>query len=384
MIQRGLVMRKPVKESSDFEKRILEYSAVAGVILASTSPSLLKAAVHKTTVNVTNQTNYAIDFDGVDNDLIFSVYSNKLIVWDDGNPIGYSGAGGRRFASVLNSGDLISPGMNFIASALAWYGGGPWLGVNNKFLGVEFKIGSTPYYGWVKISVHSDCTFDVLEFAYEDVQGLGILAGSDVSLPVELTEFSAVLMDDGVKLAWITESETDNAGFILERQAAGESDWLNIASYETHTALAGQGNTSSRTEYGFMDVNVFMGETYRYRLSDVDMEGNITINDVIEIFVDESVVPEETKIEQVYPNPFNPDTKIHYKLAEDAHVTLRVVDLIGRTVNTVVQDAYQSAGSHVVYWNGKSADDQPSASGVYFLVLQAGSVLKTQKVVLVR
>ncbi|MBN2103238.1 T9SS type A sorting domain-containing protein [bacterium] len=368
---------------SDLEKRILEYSTVAGIILAGASSSLLKGAVHKSTPNVTNQTHYGIDFDGVDRDLSISLStSNHLIVWDDGDPIGYAGT--RNFASVLNSGALIGPGMNFIGSALAWNGGGPWLGVSNKFLGVEFLISSTPYYGWVKISVHSNYTFDVHEFAYEDVQGRGILAGSDVSLPVELNTLSAVIEETGVKISWATESETDNLGFILERQRKGEADWITIASYENNNELKGQGNTSGRTEYVFTDTHVFDGDTYIYRLSDVDFNGNITVKEVVDITVTEHVIPNATELLPAVPNPFNPNTKIRYQLAEGCQVTLRVVDILGQTVDDIIINQYLDAGNYVQYWNGKNRKGQSVPNGVYILVLNAGSVNKTEKVMFVK
>ena len=95
-------------------------------------------------------------------------------------------------------------------------------------------------------------------------------------MPVALAEFSAFPVDGHVKLVWATESETDNLGYILERKIGG-SDWAEIASYLTDPALKGAGNTSSRIEYGYTDEEVLPGESYSYRLSDVDTKGNITI-----------------------------------------------------------------------------------------------------------
>ena len=203
----------------------------------------------------------------------------------------------------------------------------------------------------------------------------------DQSLPVELRSFTAEEGDGTIILKWVTESETDNLGYILERKTAA-TDWQQIASYQTHDALKGAGNTSSRTEYAFTDVNVFTGETYRYRLSDVDFMGTITIQDVLEIKLTEA--PEKTELEPAFPNPFNPETKIGYKLAEDAEVTLKVVDLMGRTVTHILEGRFQKAGSYNYFWNGKDDMGRLQPSGVYVLVLNAGYVTKVQKVMLVR
>jgi len=104
------------------------------------------------------------------------------------------------------------------------------------------------------------------------VKGIG--GTGDLSLPVELTSFTARQEKGQVILAWITESETENLGFILERRnwklEIGNSDWEEIASYIIHLELRGQGSVTSRTEYQFTDPAVQPGWTYEYRLTDVD------------------------------------------------------------------------------------------------------------------
>jgi len=206
----------------------------------------------------------------------------------------------------------------------------------------------------------------------------------DPSLPVELIAFSARVTDPGVLLNWTTESEVGNLGFILERQGNGESDWLTIAGYKTHDALKGRGNTSSRSEYAFMDVNVYAGTTYLYRLSDVSFEGEVTVDDVLEITVTDEVIPAFTKLEPAYPNPFNPETKISLKLAEDVRVSLVVFDLRGRIVTHILQNEFQRAGTYSYLWNGRDDLGRLAPSGMYMLVLNTEYVKKAQKVMLVR
>jgi len=206
---------------------------------------------------------------------------------------------------------------------------------------------------------------------------------ADASLSVELHSFSAHQQGAAVKLNWVTESETDNAGFILER-ANGHSplQWQTLASYTTHAALMGQGNTSEQREYAFVDETAECGETYAYRLSSVDAEGGVTRDDVIQMTVESA--PATTVLKPAYPNPFNPSTKIQYALAEDMSVTLKVVDVTGRHVQTLVPGESKPAGSYSVHWNGRSDQGLDVPSGVYFLVMQAGDSVKTQKVMLVR
>ncbi len=150
----------------------------------------------------------------------------------------------------------------------------------------------------------------------------------------------------------------------------------------THDTLKGQGNYSCATDYTFTDSDVLAGETYAYRLSDVDIEGTVTIKDVVTITLDQS--PELTELLPATPNPFNPITKIQYTLAENSDVTLSVINMKGQTVQTIIGGQNQTAGSYSVHWNGQNQSSINAPSGIYLLVLNAGQIVKFQKVMLVR
>ena len=84
------------------------------------------------------------------------------------------------------------------------------------------------------------------------------------------------------------------------------------------------------------------------------------------------------KLAQNYPNPFNPSTMINYQLPINSHVTLKVYDVLGRDVATLV-DRAMSAGDHEAVWN---AGGLPS--GVYVARLEANGNVKMQKMVLMK
>ncbi len=205
-------------------------------------------------------------------------------------------------------------------------------------------------------------------------------AGADASLPVGLVSFSARAEGRSVVLNWATESETDNLGFILERSSGG-SEWVTIASHETHAELKGRGTTSSRTEYAFTDENVVSGNAYSYRLSDVSTSGSIQKYASLKIAV--AALPAETEMDAAYPNPFNPSTYIAYRLSEDGVVRITVFDAMGRSIR-ILHEGRQSAGSYQVYWNGTDEAGRRVSSGMYLIRMQAGEVLKVQKVMLAR
>ena len=89
-------------------------------------------------------------------------------------------------------------------------------------------------------------------------------------------------------------------------------------------------------------------------------------------------LPEQFSIEQNYPNPFNPSTTIRYQLPVENLVNLKVFDMNGREVAALVNERKQ-AGSYQVKWNGAGLP-----SGVYFCRLQAGGIVETKKLILLK
>ncbi len=96
--------------------------------------------------------------------------------------------------------------------------------------------------------------------------------------------------------------------------------------------------------------------------------------------------PQQYKLEQNYPNPFSRETPssktvIKYTLPETGVVMLRIYDMLGHTVRTLVSGP-QAAGAHTVVWNGRKDNGAPAATGVYWYRLEAGAFVKTNKLIL--
>ncbi len=95
-------------------------------------------------------------------------------------------------------------------------------------------------------------------------------------------------------------------------------------------------------------------------------------------FVLRYATPTEYKLEQNFPNPFNPVTVIRYQLPSKVLAILKIFDVLGKEVSVLV-NAENEAGFHQVEFNGAGL-----ASGVYFYVLQAGSFVQTKKFILLK
>ena len=96
----------------------------------------------------------------------------------------------------------------------------------------------------------------------------------------------------------------------------------------------------------------------------VNYQGNLTIT--------------EYNLEQNYPNPFNPSTTIKIQLPQDGFVTLKVYDILGNEVTTLINEE-KAKGRYEVNFNASSL-----ASGVYIYKIQAGTFMNSKKMLLIK
>jgi len=213
---------------------------------------------------------------------------------------------------------------------------------------------------------------------------------------VELASFSSQ-SESGVNyLRWVTESELENAYWMIERKTLTEADYASIQkgeiSVEEHpnpfeiiSTIEGRGSVSLKTEYVFKDSLVEAGSVYAYRLADVSYDGLVNYHEVIFQSVE---APLTFQLFNNYPNPFNPSTNFKYSLPVDARVEMKIYNLLGQEVTTLVDDV-QKAGFHQLQWHGTNRAGESVASGMYVVAFRAnesggGSHTKMMKILLLR
>ncbi len=98
---------------------------------------------------------------------------------------------------------------------------------------------------------------------------------------------------------------------------------------------------------------------------------------------DLAAAPKVTALGSIYPNPFNPMTKITFDTSAKGHVEIAIYDVSGRKLAVLV-DRELDAGRHEALWNGKTGGGTTAASGIYFCTLRTASVSETKKLVLLR
>jgi hypothetical protein len=175
-------------------------------------------------------------------------------------------------------------------------------------------------------------------------------------VPVELTSFTATGNEGSVELSWITATETNNQGFEVQRS--------NGSDFETIAFVEGHGTTTESQAYSYSDRSVNDG-SYSYRLKQIDFNGTFEYSNVIE--VDVSAL-REFALDQNYPNPFNPSTKISFRLAVDSKVSLKVFNILGQEVATLI-NTNLVAGAHDVNFDASKLN-----SGVYLYRIEATGI----------
>jgi len=212
---------------------------------------------------------------------------------------------------------------------------------------------------------------------FSSVDGVGesqcvVFIRTDSPLPVELSSFTSLVNNNNVLLEWTTASEMNNSGFQIQRRYARDEtpdDW-NVVEF-----INGHGTTTTPNNYNFTDKNLQSGK-YKYRLKQIDFNGNFEYHNLS----DEVVigVPDKFSLSQNYPNPFNPGTKIYYDLPIPNYVVLKVYDLSGKEVMTLVNEN-QNAGRYEVNFDGSNL-----ASGAYYYRLESGSNSLVRKMLLMK
>ena len=132
------------------------------------------------------------------------------------------------------------------------------------------------------------------------------------------------------------------------------------------------------------DVRKWLSQAQQLALTDPTYLRGINVLEQLHA----ALIPQETVLLPNYPNPFNPETWIPYRLAEDAFVTLTIYDQSGQIVRTLDVGhqigAFYESRSKAIYWDGRNEFGEGVASGVYFYHLSAGDYSATRKMLILK
>ncbi len=218
----------------------------------------------------------------------------------------------------------------------------------------------------------------------------------DTPLPVELSVFTVQYLNNVPTLYWVTQSETNNAGWNIYR---GESEdaLSNEETYLLNLSLGlipGAGTTSEPTDYSFEDVfPVYAGNTYFYWLESVDYSGETELYGPISLIIpaeewqnpNSPEIPKPYGLHQNYPNPFNPSTEISFMMNENCIGNLSIHNLKGQKIRNLFKNRPISRDELVITsWDGKDEFGKNVSSGIYLYELKTNKQIYLKRMLLIK
>lgn len=263
----------------------------------------------------------------------------------------------------VTSRDALHPNTYFVATDVGVFltrnDGQTWVDLDNGLPNTVIKhLDFSESTGMLRAGTHGRGVYEAyIEFA----------------VPVELTSFTANQKNNFVELNWKTSTETNNRGFEIERKLKNQN-WTTIGFKE------GNGTALEPVDYNFSDNIFALNYTGKilYRLKQIDNDGSFKYS--MMVAADVISIPEKTELEQNFPNPFNPATTIRFKLMNESKVTLKIFDVLGKEVLTLV-DAELLPGNHEYQLH---KDQLKTSSSVYFYELRTDNFREAKKFILMK
>ncbi len=226
-------------------------------------------------------------------------------------------------------------------------------------------------------------------YQFEDVffvnPDTGWVVGLDLSLPHFTVIFSTV--DGGT--TWNSQNFGIDDSFQGIQFVNDSTGWVvggssNTGALILHTTDGGinwtpqtAGTSNSLSGVHFVDQNNGWAVGFNGTIIHTTTGGVVGIKDDYA-----NTLPNAFILYDNYPNPFNPSTTIRYALPKAANVTLKIYDILGQEIRTLVNEV-QSAGIKSIVWDGRNYSNQPASSGIYIYQLQAGNQGRTKKMILI-
>jgi hypothetical protein len=132
------------------------------------------------------------------------------------------------------------------------------------------------------------------------------------------------------------------------------------------------------------DIKTDMGNRHSWKLHRGNLE-RTGLYDITLTSIDPKtdIIPDKFYVSPNYPNPFNPSTQIDIYTVQKSDLTVNIFDATGRLVNTLIDENLE-AGSYSIKWQGKDRKGQSMPTGVYFIQVESGVEISTQKMVLIK
>ncbi len=216
--------------------------------------------------------------------------------------------------------------------------------------------------------------------------GIGIVI-NDISpqfVEYDVNRDGVVNISDLVLVAGRLAQSGPNAADVNGDGVVNVQDLILVAGAINEPQAAPSLHPTALEMFTAADIRGWLTQAHGLTLTDSQLQNGIRFLEQLLAVL----VPKETELLPNYPNPFNPETWIPYRLAEDALVTVTIYDPRGRVVRKLdvgyqIAAAYESR-SKAIYWDGRNAVGDKVASGIYFYTLTAGDFSATRKMLILK
>ena len=196
------------------------------------------------------------------------------------------------------------------------------------------------------------------------------ISSQSVSLPVELMSFLVENSNNGFRLVWNVMDEVKLLGYEVQKS-------LNGIDFEAIKFVPAKQNNLEKNQYTFLDEN--SGPEYVfYRLRIVDTDGSEELSGMVKAV---GAVPQDFKLANPYPNPFNNGTRIEYQLPKAGEINLSIFNTNGQLIKTLAQQYVSSPGTYNINWDGTNDLGATVSTGLYIIVLRTNEFTQVRKAV---
>ncbi|MBN2013089.1 T9SS type A sorting domain-containing protein [candidate division KSB1 bacterium] len=175
----------------------------------------------------------------------------------------------------------------------------------------------------------------------------------------------------------------------LQENAAQVKSWAISKQLSYPILLDNSGSIWNQYGMGYIPHNVIIDQNFIVQYTNYDYEEAKLIriiDSLIPTAVDKNDANEKPvgfALHQNYPNPFNSSTEISYDLPVSTHITLKIYDILGKEIRTLVNET-QPANHYKINWDGKNSAGNDVPSGIYFYRMTAPTFSQTQKLSMMR
>lgn len=248
---------------------------------------------------------------------------------------------------------------------------------SSSSLNITGLVAGATYY-WKVQAVYLDSDTS----AYSSVETFVVDAGQTVATPIAASPINNVNVGSATAptLSWALPVPVENEALLTYQLEVADNKEMN--SPKTYEGI--------QTPYAVVDQ--LEAGTYYWRVKSIDEDGAESDYSKIEVFQTDGAItdvddinelPESFSLEQNYPNPFNPETNVRFALPEASNVTLKIYNVLGQEVRTLVNES-MTAGVHNTVWNGRDNNNNEVTSGIYIYKIVAGQFVQSKKMILLK